>query len=142
MSQPLFDEAAVREGVPEARLTRADAYLEKGWVALIEAGPFGTVAHVTGESGVYVVEMTARDGADARCTCPDFRDSGLKCKHVVATAMVAARADEFELETVNARLPRLRDQLDMEGYDDPDAEVDRARRDPALLKALEGEAVD
>lgn len=139
MNEALVDEAAVREGMPEARLSRADNYQAKGWVDLIQAEPGRITAHVTGETGnVYVVEFGARDASDCRCTCPDFADSGLRCKHVAATARQIVLTDAGALREIGQRLERLRDQLDMEGSDDPDAEVDRARRDPALLKALEG----
>ena len=87
MNEALVDEAAVREDMPEARLTRADNYQNKGWVRLIQALPGAITAHVTGETGnVYVVEFGARDASDCRCSCPDFADSGLRCKHVAATA--------------------------------------------------------
>lgn len=140
MNEALVDEAAVREGMPEARLSRADNYQSKGWVDLIQAEPGRITAHVTGETGnVYVVEFGARDASDCRCTCPDFADSGLRCKHVAATARQLAVSSPEEIAEVGRRLERLRDQLDMMGSDDPDAELERARRDPALLRALEGE---
>lgn len=143
MNEALVDEAAVREDMPEARLTRADNYQNKGWVDLIQAEPGAVLAHVTGETGnVYVVEFGARDASDCRCTCPDFADSGLRCKHVAATARQIALTDPEDLRTVNQRLERLRDQLEMEGAEDPEREVELAKRDPARLKALEGEPTD
>lgn len=143
MNEALVDEAAVRDDMPEARLTRADNYQSKGWVRLVQAEPGAIVAHVTGETGnIYVVAFGRRDASDCRCTCPDFADSGLRCKHVAATARQIALSTEDEIAEVGRSLERLRDQLDMEGVDDPDGEVERAKRDPALLKALEGEPAD
>lgn len=143
MNEALVDEAAVREDMPEARLTRADNYQNKGWVRLVQALPGAITAHVTGETGnVYVVEFGARDASDCRCSCPDFADSGLRCKHVAATARQIVVSTPDEIAEVNRGLERLRDQLDMMGSDDPDGEVERARLDPALLKALEGEPED
>ena len=140
MNEALVDEAAVRDDMPEARLTRADNYQSKGWVRLVQAEPGAIVAHVTGETGnIYVVAFGRRDASDCRCTCPDFADSGLRCKHVAATARQIALSSEDEIAEVGRSLGRLRDQLDMMGSDDPDGEVERAKRDPALLKALEGE---
>lgn len=140
MNEALVDEAAVREGMPEARLSRADNYQSKGWVDLVQAEPGHITAHVTGETGnVYVVEFGARDASDCRCTCPDFADSGLRCKHVAATARQIAVSSPEAIAEVGRRRERLRDQLEMMGSDDADGEVERARRDPALLKALEGE---
>ncbi|MDQ0466824.1 putative Zn finger protein [Caulobacter ginsengisoli] len=143
MNEALVDEAAVRDGMPEMRLSRADNYQQKGWVELIQAEPGRITAHVTGETGnIYVVEFGARDASDCRCSCPDFAENGLRCKHVAATAKQVALTDPDDLRKIRQRLERLRDQLDMEGVDDPDADVDRARRDPALLKALEGGPAD
>jgi uncharacterized Zn finger protein len=128
--------------MPEARVMRGEAYAAKGWVELVEVSPAGVLAHVTGERGIaYVVEVAARDASDARCTCPDFEDSGLRCKHVVATVFTVLDTDEAGLAAAAGRLARLADQLDMEGRDDALLLVDRARRDPALLRELEGEPV-
>jgi uncharacterized Zn finger protein len=142
MIAPDFDYDAVRQDMPEARVMRGEAYAAKGWVDLVEVAPTGALAHVTGERGIaYVVEVAARDASDARCTCPDFEDSGLRCKHVVATVFTVLDADDAELEAAAGRLARLTDMLDMEGRDDAALLVDRARRDPAQLRELEGEAV-
>ena len=142
MIAPDFDYDAVRRDMPEARIMRGEAYAAKGWVDLIEVAPTGVLAHVLGERGIaYVVEVAARDASDARCTCPDFEDSGLRCKHVVATVFCVLDADDAALEAAAGRLQRLTDTLDMEGRDDIDGLVDRARRDPALLRKLEGEPV-
>lgn len=142
MNAPDFDYEAVRRDMPEARVMRGEAYAAKGWVELVEASPAGVLAHVTGERGIaYVVEVAARDASDARCTCPDFEDSGLRCKHVVATVFTVLDTDEAGLAAAAGRLARLADQLDMEGRDDALLLVDRARRDPALLRELEGEPV-
>jgi uncharacterized Zn finger protein len=142
MIAPDFDYDAVRRDMPEARIMRGEAYAAKGWVSLIEVAASGVLAHVMGERGIaYVVEVGARDASDARCTCPDFQDSGLRCKHVVATVFTVLDADDGELEAAAGRLARLTDLLEMEGRDDADLLVDRARRDPVLLRELEGEAV-
>jgi len=142
MTAPDFDYDAVRRDMPEARIMRGEAYAAKGWVSLIEVAASGVLAHVMGERGIaYVVEVGARDASDARCTCPDFEDSGLRCKHVVATVFTVLDADDAELEAAAGRLARLTDLLEMEGRDDADLLVDRARRDPVLLRELEGEAV-
>ena len=142
MIAPDFDYDAVRRDMPEARVMRGEAYAAKGWVDLVEVAPTGALAHVMGERGLtYVVEVAAKDAADARCTCPDFEDSGLRCKHVVATVFRVLDADDAELETAAGRLSRLTDMLEMEGRDDAALLVDRARRDPALLRDLEGEPV-
>lgn len=141
MIRPDFDFDAVCEGMPEARVARGLAYAAKGWVDLVEVGPLGVLAHVLGEQGLtYVVEVGSRAAADARCTCRDFADTGLRCKHVVATVRAVLDAGEADLARAAARLERLADQLDMEGRDDAPLLVDRARRDPALLRELEGEA--
>jgi uncharacterized Zn finger protein len=135
----LFDIPALTAGMPEARVMRGENYFGHGWVDLVDYAPPALTAHVMGERGIaYVVEMAAADGKDARCTCPDFADSGLTCKHVVAAALKANSVDAAELREVSARLPRLRDMLEMEGRDDAEAAVDAARRDPAVLKELEG----
>ncbi len=142
MLAPDFDYDAVRRDMPEARVMRGEAYAAKGWVDLVEVFPTGVLAHVTGERGIaYVVEVAALDGSDARCTCPDFEDSGLRCKHVVATVFTVLDADDAALEVAAARLTRLTDLLEMEGRDDAGLAVERARRDPALLRLLEGEPV-
>jgi hypothetical protein len=57
---------------------------------------------------------------------------------VVATALKANSVDDADLKEATQRIPRLRDMLDMEGRDDADDLALRARRDPALLKELEG----
>jgi len=138
MSQ-LFDIPALTDGVPEARVMRGENYFAHGWVDLVDYGPAGVLAHVTGERGIaYVVEMKAADGRGAVCTCPDFEDSGLTCKHIVATALKANAVDDGGLKDTALRLTRLRDMLDMEGRDDADDLVARARRDPVLLRELEG----
>jgi len=142
MIAPDFDYEAVRRDMPEARVMRGEAYAAKGWVDLVEVTPAGVLAHVKGERDItYVVEVAARDASDARCTCPDFQDSGLRCKHVVATVFTVLDADDAELEAAAGRLSRLTDLLDMEGRDDAPLLIDRARRDPALLRELEGEPV-
>jgi uncharacterized Zn finger protein len=139
MSQ-LFDIAALTEGMPEARVMRGENYFGHGWVGLVDYRPPSLTAHVMGERGIaYVVEMGRADGSDARCGCPDFSESGLRCKHIVATALKANAADDEELKAAAARLPRLLDMLEVEGRDDAEALVEAARQDPALLKALEGE---
>ncbi|RYF93975.1 MAG: hypothetical protein EON95_06980 [Caulobacteraceae bacterium] len=138
MSQ-LFDIPTLTDGVPEARVMRGENYFAHGWVELVDYGPGGVLAHVMGERGIaYVVEMKAADGRDAVCGCPDFEDSKLICKHVVATALKANSVDDVDLKEAAQRIPRLRDMLDMEGRDDSDDLALRARRDPALLKELEG----
>ncbi|MFZ5668222.1 MAG: SWIM zinc finger family protein [Pseudomonadota bacterium] len=142
MIRPRFDFDAVCEGMPEARVARGLAYAGKGWVDLVEVGPLGVLAHVRGEQGLtYVVEVGSRDAGDARCTCRDFADTGLRCKHVVATVRATIDADEAAITRAAARMERLVDQLEMEGRDDAALVVDRARRDPALLRDLEGETV-
>ena len=142
MIAPEFDYAAVCEGMPEARVMRGEAYAAKGWVDLVEVAPTGVLAHVTGERDItYVVEVAAKDASDTRCTCPDFQDSGLRCKHVVATVFTVLDADDADLVGAAGRLSRLTDLLDMEGRDDAALLVDRARRDPALLRELEGDPV-
>lgn len=138
MSQ-LFDILALTDGVPEARVMRGENYFGHGWVELVDYGPGGVLAHVMGERGIaYVVEMKRADGKDAVCTCPDFEDSRLTCKHIVATALKANSVDDVDLKDAAQRIPRLRDMLDMEGRGDADDLALRARRDPALLKELEG----
>jgi len=135
----LFDIAALTADMPEARVMRGENYFAHGWASLVDQGPDGLVAHVMGERGIaYVVDLASLDGTGARCTCPDFQDSGLRCKHVVAAALQANAADPETLKDVASRLPRLRDILDMEGRDDPDGLVALARRDPDLLRSLEG----
>lgn len=142
MIAPEFDYDAVCRDMPEARVMRGEAYAAKGWVDLVEVSPAGVLAHVLGERGIaYVVETGARDASDARCTCPDFADSGLRCKHVVATVFTVLDADDAELEAAAGRLSRLADLLEMEGRDDAPDLVQRARHDPALLRDLEGEPV-
>lgn len=141
MIAPDFDYDAIRQDMPEARVMRGEAYAAKGWADLVEVSPTGVLAHVMGERGIaYVVEVAAKDASDARCTCPDFAESGLRCKHVVAAVFTTLDADEAELEAAAGRLSRLTDLLEMEGRDDAALLVDRARRDPALLRELEGEA--
>lgn len=138
MSQ-MFDIPALTQDMPEARVMRGENYFAHGWVDLVDHGPAGVLAHVMGERGIaYVVEMKAADGRDAVCTCPDFEDSKLTCKHIVATALKANAADDQELADAAQRLPRLIDMLEMEGRDDAIVEVEKARRDPQLLKTLEG----
>jgi len=88
------------------------------------------------------VDVSAPDASDARCTCKDFEENRLRCKHVVATVRVVLDADDETLVDAAERLPRLFDQLEMEERDDADVLVERARRDPALLRELEGEAQD
>lgn len=142
MIAPEFDYDAVCRDMPEARVMRGEAYAAKGWVDLVEVSPSGVVAHVTGERDItYVVEVAARNASDARCTCPDFAESGLRCKHVVATVFTVLDQDDAALEAAAGRLSRLTDLLEMEGRDDALDLVDRARRDPALLRELEGEEV-
>lgn len=138
MSQ-MFDIPALTDDMPEARVQRGENYFAHGWVDLVAVGPAGVLAHVMGERGIaYVVEMKAADGRDARCTCPDFEDSGLRCKHIVATALKVNASDDQALRDAAQRLPRLVDMLDMDGRDDAEDLAARARRDPALLKELEG----
>jgi uncharacterized Zn finger protein len=138
MSQ-MFDIPTLTDDMPEARVMRGENYFAHGWVDLVEVGPVGVLAHVMGERGLaYVVEMKAANGADARCTCPDFTDSGLRCKHIVATALKANAADDSDLRDAAQRLPRLTDMLEMDGRDDAIDLTARARRDPVLLKELEG----
>ncbi|HYE44763.1 MAG TPA: SWIM zinc finger family protein [Caulobacter sp.] len=135
----LFDIPALTEGMPEARVMRGENYFGHGWVELVDYGPAGVLAHVMGERGIaYVVEMKAADGRGAVCGCPDFQDSKLTCKHIVATALKVNAVDDAALKEAAQRIPRLRDMLDMEGREDADDLALRARRDPALLKDLEG----
>lgn len=142
MNAPAFDYDAVTGDMPEARVKRGENYAAKGWVDLVEVTSANVLAHVMGEQGIaYAVEVSARDASDARCTCKDFEENQLRCKHVVATVRVVLDADEDALATAAARLPQLVDQLEMEGADDADLQVDRARRDPPLLRRLEGEPV-
>ncbi|HRD47894.1 MAG TPA: SWIM zinc finger family protein [Caulobacter sp.] len=141
MHAPAFDYDAITRDMPEARVKRGENYADKGWVSLVECSTAGVLAHVLGEQGIaYVVEVSAPDAADARCTCKDFADTGLRCKHVVATVRTVLDADPETLDDVADRLRRLLDQLEMEERDDADLLVERARRDPALLRELEGEA--
>lgn len=135
----LFDIPALTEGMPEARVMRGENYFAHGWVELVDYGPAGVLAHVMGERGIaYVVEMKAADGRGAGCTCPDFQDSKLTCKHIVATALKANAVEDADLRDAAQRILRLRDMLDMEGRDNADDLAARARRDPVLLKELEG----
>lgn len=135
-----FDIPALTDGMPEMRIKRGENYLAHGWVSLVDASDSAILAHVMGERGIaYPVELAAADGAGARCACPDFTESGLTCKHIVAAALKVNACDETDLAEVAQRLPRLRDMLDMEGRDDADLLVERARRDPALLRELEGD---
>lgn len=141
MPAPAFDYDAVTRDMPEARVKRGENYADKGWASLVDVSPTGVLAHVLGEQGIaYVVEASAVDGSDGRCTCKDFEENRLRCKHVVATVRTVLDADEATLEDAAERLPRLLDQLEMEERDDCDALVERARRDPALLRELEGAA--
>lgn len=141
MHAPAFDYDAVIRDMPEARVKRGENYADKGWVSLVDVGPAGVLAHVLGEQGIaYVVEVSAADGSDGRCTCKDFEENRLRCKHVVAVIRTVLDADAATLEDAAERLPRLLDQLEMEERDDCDALVERARRDPALLRELEGAA--
>lgn len=143
MSAPAFDFDAVTRDMPEARVGRGLAYAEKGWASLVECSPSGVLAHVMGERGiVFVVEVGARDASDARCTCEDFAETGLPCKHVVATVKTVLAASPEALDEAADRLPRLLDMLEMEERDDADLLIERARRDPALLRELEGEAAE
>jgi hypothetical protein len=57
---------------------------------------------------------------------------------VVAAIRTVLDADDATLEDAAERLPRLLDQLEMEERDDCDILVERARRDPSLLRDLEG----
>ncbi|ATQ44734.1 SWIM zinc finger family protein [Caulobacter mirabilis] len=141
MHAPAFDFDAVVRDMPEARVGRGLNYAEKGWASLVECSPQGVLAHVLGERGIaFVVEVSAPDASDARCTCEDFADTGLRCKHVVATVKTVLDADDETLKDADERLPRLLDMLEMEERDDAFALVERARRDPVLLRELEGEA--
>lgn len=143
MHAPAFDYDAVTRDMPEARVARGENYAAKGWASLVDCSPSGVLAHVLGEQGIaYVVEVGARDASDARCTCKDFADTGLRCKHVVATVRTVLDADPETLADVADRLPRLLDMLEMEERDDADLLIERARRDPALLRELEGEAAE
>jgi uncharacterized Zn finger protein len=142
MHAPAFDYDAVTREMPEARVKRGENYADKGWASLVEVTPAGVLAHVLGEQGIaYVVEVAAADASDARCTCKDFEENRLRCKHVVAVVRTVMDADDTTLEDAAERLPRLLDQLEMEERDDCDQLIERARRDPALLRELEGEAV-
>ncbi len=133
----MFDEEAIRAGMPEMRVKRGDVYFENGWVDLVASGDDGTIAHVSGETGnVYVVRMRDPRGADAQCACPDFSESRLPCKHVVATARAANALDAAARRELAQRLPRLADLLAAEGRDEGLA--DAAKDDPALLRELEG----
>jgi len=141
MHAPAFDYDAVIRGMPEARVKRGENYAEKGWASLVDVSPAGVLAHVLGEQGLaYVVEVSAADGSDGRCTCKDFEENRLRCKHVVAAIRTVLDADDATLEDAAERLPRLLDQLEMEERDDCDILVERARRDPSLLRDLEGAA--
>lgn len=141
MHAPAFDYDSVTRDMPEARVKRGENYADKGWVSLVDVSPAGALAHVLGEQGIaYVVEVSAADGSDGRCTCKDFEENRLRCKHVVAVVRTVLDADAATLEDAAERLPRLLDQLEMEERDDCDALVERARRDPALLRELEGAA--
>ena len=141
MHAPVFDYDAVIRGMPEARVKRGENYAEKGWASLVDVSPAGVLAHVLGEQGLaYVVEVSAADGSDGRCTCKDFEENRLRCKHVVAAIRTVLDADDATLEDAAERLPRLLDQLEMEERDDCDILVERARRDPSLLRDLEGAA--
>jgi uncharacterized Zn finger protein len=143
MPAPAFDFDAVIHDMPEARVGRGLAYAEKGWASLVECGAEGVLAHVMGERGIaFVVEVSAPDASDARCTCEDFADTGLRCKHVVAAVKTVMDADEVTLQDAAERLPRLLDMLEMEERDDAFELVEKARRDPPLLRELEGEAAD
>jgi uncharacterized Zn finger protein len=143
MHAPAFDFDAVIDGMPEARVGRGLNYASKGWVSLVECGAAGVLAHVLGEQGIaYVVEVSAPDASDARCTCRDFEDTGLRCKHVVATVRTVLDAADETLQDAGERLPRLLDMLEMEERDDAFTLVEKARRDPPLLRELEGEAAD
>jgi|GEM_PF-1528473 len=143
MSAPAFDYDAIVSDMPEARVKRGENYAAKGWVSLVECDASGVLAHVLGEQGIaYVVEVAAPDASDARCTCKDFEENRLRCKHVVATVRVVLDADDVTLQDGADRLPRLLDQLEMEERDGAVALVERARRDPVLLRQLEGEAED
>jgi len=141
MHAPTFDYDAVIRDMPEARVKRGENYAEKGWASLVDVSPAGVLAHVLGEQGLaYVVEVSAADGSDGRCTCKDFEENRLRCKHVVAAIRTVLDADDATLEDAAERLPRLLDQLEMEERDDCDTLVERARRDPSLLRDLEGAA--
>jgi uncharacterized Zn finger protein len=141
MHAPAFDYDAVTRDMPEARVKRGENYADKGWVSLVDVSPAGVLAHVLGEQGIaYVVEVSAADGSDGRCTCKDFEENRLRCKHVVAAIRTVLDADDATLEDAAERLPRLLDQLEMEERDDCDTLVERARRDPSLLRDLEGAA--
>lgn len=141
MHAPAFDYDAVTRDMPEARVKRGENYADKGWASLVDCSAVGVLAHVLGEQGIaYVVEVSAPDASDARCTCKDFEENRLRCKHVVAVVRTVLDADDATLEDAAERLPRLLDQLEMEERDDCDQLVERARRDPALLRELEGEA--
>jgi len=143
MHAPAFDYDAVTRDMPEARVKRGENYAQKGWVSIVDTSASGVLAHVLGEQGIaYVVDVSAPDASDARCTCKDFEENRLRCKHVVATVRVVLDADDETLVDAAERLPRLFDQLEMEERDDADVLVERARRDPALLRELEGEAQD
>ena len=70
MHAPAFDYDAVTRDMPEARVKRGENYADKGWASLVDVSPAGVLAHVLGEQGLaYVVEVSAADGSDGRCTC-------------------------------------------------------------------------
>lgn len=134
---PQFDIDALSAGVPEGRLKRADNYYDKGWVEVVEVAHGQVLAHVRGESGVYVVQLGEADGADARCDCPDFTETHRPCKHVVATALAANDLSAIEVRRTQQRLGGLAERLALEGYKNAETLVDMAREDPRLLRLLE-----
>ena len=89
MHAPAFDYDAVTRDMPEARVARGENYAAKGWASLVDCSPSGVLTHVLGEQGIaYVVEVGARDASDARCTCKDFADTGLRYAVAAVTALI------------------------------------------------------
>lgn len=131
-----FDIEAWRGRMDERWFASGETMAETGAADLVAIEDERVTAHVTGSVGdLYVVELRAPDGEGA-CTCLGFEKFGA-CKHQAAVVVAANTAD---LSKVRERMARLRDGL---ALDDREALIERlaelARRQPAVLAALEGE---
>lgn len=138
----LFDADSWRERMDQRWFESGQALAESGAVSLIAIEDIAmeevaVTAHVVGSAGdLYVVELRAPAGQGA-CTCPGFDKFGA-CKHQAAVVAAANALDDAGLQAVRERMARLRDGLMLDSREAlVERLVERARRDPQFLAALE-----
>jgi uncharacterized Zn finger protein len=105
MIPPPFNLDALRERMSEGSFANGLDLAQDGAVTLVAVEDEVATAHVQGGE-LYVVEL--RPPADGTCTCPGFDKFGA-CKHQVAAAAAVKALDAAGLQTVQARIARLRD---------------------------------